>query len=102
MNQFLIPANTKKSKLILGFFTLIDLIVFGTGCLITIILLFVFQSMSFQVALLVLLPAVIGAFLVAPVPNYHNVMQLLTNIILFVLNRKRYYWKGWCMYDGKK
>ena len=28
MNQFLIPANTKKSKLILGFFTLIDLIVF--------------------------------------------------------------------------
>jgi len=102
MNQFLIPANTKKSKLILGFFTLIDLIVFGTGCLITIILLFVFQSMSFQVALLVLLPAVIGAFLVAPVPNYHNVMQLLTNIILFVLNRKRYYWKGWCMHDGKK
>ena len=102
MNQFLIPANTKKSKLILGFFTLIDLIVFGTGCLITIILLFVFQSMSFQVALLVLLPAVIGAFLVAPVPNYLNVMQLLTNIILFVLNRKRYYWKGWCMYDGKK
>ena len=102
MNQFLLLSNTKKSKLILGFFTLIDLIVFGTGCLITIILLFVFQSMSFQVALLVLLPAVIGAFLVAPVPNYHNVMQLLTNIILFVLNRKRYYWKGWCMYDGKK
>jgi len=102
MNQFLIPANTKKSKLILGFFTLIDLIVFGTGCLITIILLFVFQSMSFQVALLVLLPAVIGAFLVAPVPNYHNVMQLLTNIILFVLNRKRYYWKGWCIKDGEK
>lgn len=102
MNQFLIPANTKKSKLILGFFTLIDLIVFGTGCLITIILLFVFQSMSFQVALLVLLPAVIGAFLVAPVPNYHNVMQLLTNIFMFLMNRKRYYWKGWCIKDGEK
>ncbi len=102
MNQYLIPANTKKSKLILGFFTPIDLAVFGVGCTITIMLLFVFQSMSFQVALLVLLPAVIGAFLVAPVPNYHNVMQLLTNIILFILNRKRYYWKGWCMYDGKK
>ena len=102
MNQYLIAANTKKSKLILGFFTIIDLIVFGVGCTMTIVMLFLFQSMSFQVALLVLLPAVIGAFLVAPVPNYHNVMQLLTNIILFILNRKRYYWKGWCMYDGKK
>lgn len=102
MNQYLIPANTKKSKLILGFFTPIDLVVFGVGCSMTIVMLFLFQSMSFQVALLVLLPAVIGAFLVAPVPNYHNVMQLLTNIILFILNRKRYYWKGWCMYDGKK
>lgn len=102
MNQYLIPANTKKSKLILGFFTPIDLVVFGVGCTMTITMLFLFQSMSFQVAVLVLLPAVIAAFLVAPVPNYHNVMQLLANIILFVLNRKRYYWKGWCMYDGKK
>lgn len=101
MNQYLIPANTKKSKLILGFFTPIDLAVFGVGCTITVTLLFVFQSMTFQVAVLVLLPAVISAFLVAPVPNYHNVMQLLTNIIMFLLNRKRYYWKGWCMY-GKK
>lgn len=102
MNQYLIPANTKKSKLILGFFTPIDLIVFGVGCTMTLVMLFVFQSMSFQMAILVLLPAVISAFLVAPVPNYHNVLQLLTNIILFVLNRKRYYWKGWCMYNGKK
>ncbi len=102
MNNFLIPANTKKSKLILGFFTPIDLVVFGVGCTLTIAMLFVFQSMTLQMALLVLLPAIIAAFLVAPVPNYHNVMQLLTNIILFIINRKRYYWKGWCIYDGKK
>ncbi len=102
MNNYLIPANTKKSKLILGFFTPIDLVVFGVGCTLTVAMLFVFQSMTFQMALLVLLPAIISAFLVAPVPNYHNVMQLLTNVILFIMNRKRYYWKGWCMYDGKK
>lgn len=102
MNNYLIPANTKKSKLILGFFTPIDLVVFGVGCTLTIAMLFVFQSMTFQMALLVLLPAIISAFLVAPVPNYHNVMQLLTNVILFIINRKRYYWKGWCIYDGKK
>ena len=98
MNNYLIPANTKKSKLILGFFTPIDLVVFGIGCTITLIMLFLFQSMSFQMAIIVLLPAIIAAFLVVPVPHYHNVMQLLTNIIMFILNRKRYYWKGWCIH----
>lgn len=102
MNNYLIPANTKKSKLIFGFFTVLDLIVFGVGCSITLILLFIFQSMDFQTALIVLLPAIISGFLVIPVPNYHNVMQLLTNIFLFLLNRKRYYWKGWCIKDGEK
>ena len=102
MNNYLIPANTKKSKLILGFFTPIDLLVFGIGCTMTITMLFLFQSLSFQMAILVLLPAIIAAFLVAPVPNYHNVMQLITNIIMFIINRKKYYWKGWCIYDGKK
>ena len=101
MNNYLIPANTKKSKLILGFFTPIDLIVFGSGCGVTIIMLFLFQSLTFQTAIMVLLPAVVAGFLVIPVPNYHNVMQLLTNIILFIMNRKRYFWKGWCIY-GKK
>lgn len=102
MNGFLIPANTKKSKLILGFFTPIDLVIFAVGCLMTITMLFIFQSMTFQIALLVILPAVIAAFLIAPVPNYHNVLQLLTNIVMFMMNRKRYYWKGWCIHDGKK
>ncbi len=100
--NYLIPANTKKSQLIFGFFTPIDLFVFGVGCTITLILLFLFQSMNFQTALLVLLPAMISAFLVIPVPNYHNVMQLITNIFLFFMNRKRYYWKGWCIRNGKE
>lgn len=100
--NYLIPANTKKSQLILGFFTFPDLIVFGIGCSITLILLFVFQSMNFQTALLVLLPAIISGFLVVPVPHYHNVMQLLTNIIIYFMNRKRFYWKGWCIRDEQK
>ena len=102
MNQYLIPANTKKSKLILGFFTPVDLAIFGVGCLITTIMLFVFQGMTFQQALLVLLPAMVSGFLVMPVPNYHNVLQLITNIITFLFNRRRYYWKGWCIRDGEK
>ena len=102
MNEYLIPANTKKSKLILGFFTPVDLIIFGIGCLTTITLLFIFQEMTFQMALVVLLPAVVAGFLVMPVPNYHNVLQLITNIVTFILNRKRYYWKGWCIHNGEK
>lgn len=99
MDNYLIPANTKKSKLILGFFTPIDLIIFGTGCTITLILLVIFQGMNFSMALVILMPALISGFLVVPVPNYHNVLQLLTNIFTFYLNRKRYYWKGWCIRD---
>ena len=102
MNNYLIPANTKKSRLILGFFTPIDLIIFGTGCIITLILLFLFQGMTLSVALLVLLPAMISGFLVVPVPHYHNVLQLITNIVTFFTNRKRYYWKGWCISDGEE
>ena len=100
--NYLIPANTKKSKLILGFFTPIDLIIFGTGVTITIIMLLIFQGMTFNMALLILMPALISGFLVIPVPNYHNVLQLITNIVTFIMNRKRYYWKGWCYKDGEK
>lgn len=100
--NYLIPANTKKSKLILGFFTPIDLIIFGVGVTITVIMLLIFQGMTFNMAILILMPALISGFLVIPVPNYHNVLQLITNIVTFILNRKRYYWKGWCYKDGEK
>ena len=100
--NYLIPANTKKSKLILGFFTPIDLAIFGVGCTITLIMLFLFQGMNLSMALIVLMPAMISGFLVIPVPNYHNVLQLITNIVTFYLNRKRYYWKGWCIHDGEE
>ena len=100
--NYLIPANTKKSKLILGFFTPIDLIIFGVGVTITVIMLLLFQGMTFNMAILILMPALISGFLVIPVPNYHNVLQLITNIVTFIMNRKRYYWKGWCYKDGEK
>ena len=102
MENYLIPANTKKSQRILGFFTPGDLIIFGTGCLITIVMLLVFQDMDFSMALMVLMPALVSGFLVIPVPNYHNVLQLIMNIVTFLLGRKRYYWKGWCIRDGEE
>ena len=101
-HNYLIPANSKKSMLILGFFTWIDLIIFGMGCLVTLVLLFFFNSkVEIGALLLILSPALVSAFLVMPVPNYHNVLQLITNIITFLFKRKRLYWKGWCIRDGE-
>ena len=101
-NNYLIPANSKKSMLILGFFTPIDLVIFGIGCTFTLIMLLVFNSeIDIATMILLLAPALIAAFLVMPVPNYHNVFQLITNIVTFITGRKRYYWKGWCVKDEK-
>ena len=102
-HNYLIPANSKKSMLILGFFTPIDLIIFAIGCSVTLAFLFIFNdTLSMSALLIVLSPALIASFLVMPVPNYHNVLQLLTNIIMYFVGRKRYYWRGWCIRDGEK
>lgn len=98
-NQYLIPANSKKSRLILGFFTIPDLIVLGVGITITMAFLLVLKNPPLWQLILAIVPLLTAATLVFPVPNYHNVMQLLSNIFYFVLGRKKYYWKGWCVKD---
>lgn len=101
MNNYLIPANSKKSQLILGFFNAVDLILFGSGVGITLILLLTIQSTDVVVMMLILAPALITGFLVMPVPNYHNVLQFIVNVYTFFTERRRYYWKGWCYQDGE-
>lgn len=102
MNNYLIPANSKKSQLILGFFTPVDLILFGSGVGVTLILLLAIQSANIGIMLLILAPALITGFLVMPVPNYHNVLQFIINVISFIFNTRRYYWRGWCVrYDSE-
>lgn len=95
-NNYLIPANSKKSQLILSFFTPVDLVIFLTGVGITIILLLLIESTNMGTMIALLSPALFATFLVAPVPNYHNVMTLLGNIYRFYTGRKKYYWRGWC------
>lgn len=99
-NNYLIPANTKKSQLILGFFTPTDLILFIVGCVVSLILLLIVKNFTLGLGILIMMPALISAFLVMPVPHYHNVLQLLTNILNFYTNRRQYYWRGWCIYEG--
>ena len=96
---YLILANSKKSMLILGFFTPMDLIIFGVGCTFTLAMLFLIRTNTISEMIILLLPALITGFLVMPVPYYHNVMTLIGNIYNFYKGRRRYYWKGWCIRD---
>lgn len=97
MNNYIIPANAKKSQLILGFFTMTDLLLFGFGCGLTVLLLVLIQHASNIQMVLILLPAVSTGFLVTPVMYYHNVLQLIINIATYIFSPRRYYWKGWCV-----
>lgn len=101
-NNYLIPANSKKSQLILGFFTPADLVIFLTGVGISVMLLMFIKSNNITIMLGLASPAIIAAFMVAPVPNYHNVRTLIGNIYRFYSGRKKYYWRGWCARNGER
>ena len=99
-NQFLIPANTKRGQLLLGYFYPIDLGIFATGVLISFFMLILFSYMSVGtlVSLLAILPGLIAGALVFPIPNYHNARVALGELIKFYTNENgnKYIWRGWC------
>ena len=97
MNSYLIPANTKSGKLILGMFRPFDLMLFGIGIIITILFMIILPLESTIVTIIVLLPALITGFLVVPVPYYHNMLNVITELIEFLTNQRNYKWKGWCV-----
>ncbi len=99
-NNYLIPANSKRSMLILSFFNQVDLIIFGIGIGITFIFMFTFNAANISGAILILLPALIVTFLVVPIPYHHNVRTLIKNIYNYYTKRRTYYWKGWCVGDA--
>ena len=100
--NYLIPANSKKSMLIFGLFTKFDLILLSVGTVISVLLLMIFSPSTLLLAIICLLPMLISAFLVIPIPNYHNVLVLIREIIDFFYNRRNYKWKGWCYKDEFK
>ena len=77
---YLVPANSKKSELYFGVFNTFDLILFGIGVGISIILMMTIQTNQLAIMIMILTPALIVSFLVFPVPYYHNVLQLIINI----------------------
>ena len=95
------PANAKKSGLILGLFNGIDLIFLGVGMTVTAALLLLFKDSGLLLMLLAVLPGIISALLVFPIPNYHNVMQFIVNVFTFFSGRRKYEWKGWVRTNEK-
>ena len=97
--MFLIPANSKKSMLILGVFDLFDLILFASGIGISLLLLLLLNPSSLFWAIFDVTPGLICGFLVMPIPNYHNMRVLLMEVYGFYTRRERFIWKGWCVSD---
>ena len=99
-NQYLIPANSKKSQLIFSIFTGFDLTMFAIGIVTTVVLMLLIRTNSIVIMALMMLPAVVTGVLVMPLPNYHNVMGFLKSMFNYISSRKQYYWKGWCVKDA--
>ena len=100
--NYLIPANAKKGTLIFGMFTKFDLVLFGIGILVSVLLLISISPETLKAAIICLLPLFISAFLVVPIPNYHNVLTLIKEMIDFFYGRRNYKWEGWCYKDEYK
>lgn len=99
MNEYLIPANASRGKLILGYFRPVDLVIFIIGLSISLILFLMFQDYAddTMVAIGLLTPLLISLFLVLPIPYQHNILVLLIAIYKFYcVNNQRYRWRGWC------
>jgi len=102
MNGYLIPANAKKGTLIFNIFRPIDLGIFIGGVLVSLLGLAIVPSTNIIAVTIALLPVGICGLLVLPIPNYHNVLCALGSIWNFYTKRRRYVWKGWCIYEQFK
>lgn len=100
--NYLIPANTKNGNLIFNIFTGFDLGLFLSGIGISLLLLLIVNPGSLLSAFICLSPGLICSFLVIPVPNYHNILTVLREMIGFFNGRRNYKWKGWCYTDEYK
>lgn len=99
--NYLIPANTKKSMLFFGLFNMFDLILFGCGLGVSLILLIALPVERLTFAIIAIIPGLITGFLVFPIPHYHNVLTVIMNVITFYTTRREFVWKGWCVTSEK-
>ena len=102
MNDYLIPANSKKGQLYFNIFRPIDIAILSVGAAVTLILAIAITSHGLMVTVIKMLPLAICLLLVLPLPYYHNVLVFLQEAILYWQSQKDYPWKGWCVKDEFK
>lgn len=103
MNGSMVPANAKKSLLIMGFLRpMPDTLILGVGVGISVLLLALSNSAPTWLLILECIPMFVSAILVAPIPNYHNTLCAIQSILRFYNERRKYIWRGWCIYDEFK
>ncbi|MBR2138885.1 MAG: hypothetical protein IJ966_06320 [Bacilli bacterium] len=101
MEQYLIPANSKKSQLIFGVFQPIDLVIMVIGIFLSLILMLLIPGETVIMLCIKMIPMAVGLLLVMPIAFYHNVRVFLIEAYIFYFERpRRYYWRGWCATYG--
>ncbi len=99
MNDYIIPANSKKGVLYFNMFTGTDLGIIGTGAALTLVLFFALGSTKLLLTFASLLPIGVALLLVMPIANYHNVRIFIKEMYVFYISQRRYRWRGWCIKD---
>ena len=99
MNDYLIPANSKKGQLIFNIFRPIDLGILCTGAFITLVLAITITSHELWITVIKMLPLALSLLLVLPLPYYHNVLVFFQEALIYLNSQKVYLWKGWCAKD---
>ena len=84
MNNYLIPANSKRGQLILGLFRPIDVWILSIGIIISVFLLAFVSIDTLGTTILILSPGVISGLLVFPIPYYHNTLTVITELYEFL------------------
>ena len=102
MNSFFIPANTKRSMLIFSIFRKVDLIIFIVGIVLTFIMIMILPPNNLVDIGVDILPLLVTAFMVMPIPNQMNIWSFTVNIYTFLTHQRNYRWRGWCMIHGKQ
>ena len=103
MNGSMVPANAKKAVLIGGFLRpMPDTLILGVGVAVSLILLALSKSASTWVMVLECIPMLVSVILIAPIANYHNTLCAIQSILRFYNERRKYIWRGWCIYDEFK
>lgn len=95
--NYLVPANSKKQGLWLGFLKPIDAAILGVGLSVSFVLFLIIRAANLLEGIIAVAPALIAAFLVFPIGNYHNTRIFIREMYRFYfVHRRKYIWRGWC------